>query len=57
MNRFVENAAAFTEALGVRQAPLVVWLSMVPWDPEDRDSFIRSMTGRRNDNGATRQKP
>lgn len=49
MNRFVENAAAFTEALGVRQAPLVVWLSLVPWDPEDRDSFIRSMNRDRGD--------
>jgi hypothetical protein len=55
MNRFVENASAFTDALGVRQAPLVVWLSMVPWEGEDRDSFIRSLTGRRLDNGATRQ--
>lgn len=56
MNRFVENASAFTEALGVRQAPLIVWLSMVPWEPDDRDSFIRSMTGRRNDDGVTRQR-
>jgi len=50
MNRFMENAAAFTDALGVRQAPLIVWLSMVPWEGEDRDSFIRSMTGGRDGN-------
>jgi hypothetical protein len=47
VNKFMENAAAFTEAFGVRQAPLVVWLSMVPWDEKDRDGFILAMTGKK----------
>lgn len=45
-NQFVKNAAAFTEAFGVRQAPLVVWLSMVNWDDNDRDVFIKQVTGK-----------
>lgn len=46
MNRFMENAAAFTEAFGVQQAPLVVWLSLMPWENrEDRDNFIYATTG------------
>lgn len=55
MNKFVKSATAFTEALGVRQAPLVVWLSLIPWDDDDRDSFIRSMTGRRSSSASTVQ--
>ena len=55
MNKFVKNASAFTEALGVRQAPLVVWLSMIPWDDDDRESFIRSVTGRRTSSASTAQ--
>jgi hypothetical protein len=43
---FVKNLAAFTEALGVENAPTIVHLSIVPW-PDDtaRDEFIKSLTG------------
>lgn len=43
---FARNLAAFTEALGVENAPTVVYLSTVPWgDDENRDEFIRLLTG------------
>lgn len=45
-NQFVKNAAAFTEAFGVRQAPLIVWLSLVNWQDDDRDVFIKRITGK-----------
>lgn len=42
----IDNLGAFTEALGVENAPTVVYLSMVPWpDPQTRDSFIRDLSG------------
>lgn len=47
MNKFMRNATDFTEAFGVRHAPLVVWLSLIPWDDDDRANFIYKMTGRR----------
>lgn len=44
--RFVDNAAAFTEALGVKHAPTIVWLSMIPWrDASERSAFIKATTG------------
>lgn len=40
------NLAAFTEALGVENAPTVVFLSLVPWPNDDtRNNFIKSLTG------------
>lgn len=42
----MQNAGAFTEALGVKQAPLVVWLSMINWNSDDRDMFIKAVTGK-----------
>lgn len=45
-NQFVKNAAAFTEAFGVRRAPLIVWLSMIDWDDDDRDAMITHLTGK-----------
>jgi hypothetical protein len=54
--RFMDNAAAFTEAFGVKQAPLVVWMSMIPWNSgEDRDAFIRKVTGKKQGRAATEQ--
>lgn len=44
---FLKNLAAFSEALGVENAPSVVYLSMVPWPDEDtRDDFIMGLTNR-----------
>lgn len=46
MSDFVRNLAAFTEALGVENAPTVVHLSQVPWPNDDaRNQFIRELTG------------
>lgn len=43
---FIDNLAAFTEALGVENAPTIFHLSMVPWpDTETRDQFIRELSG------------
>lgn len=54
--RFIDNAAAFTEAFGVEHAPTVVWLSMIPWQSADhRSEFIRKATGRRQGRAATEQ--
>jgi hypothetical protein len=42
---FIDNLDAFTEALGVENAPSVVYLSMVGWpNPEERDDFIKKLT-------------
>lgn len=54
--RFMDNAAAFTEAFGVHHAPLVVWLSVIPWDTsDDRDQFIYRVTGKKQSRAATEQ--
>lgn len=46
MDMFVKNLAAFTDALGVENAPTVVQMSMIPWpDDTTRDSFIKELTG------------
>lgn len=43
---FDRNLAAFTEALGVENAPIIVSLSTLPWpSDENRDEFIRLLTG------------
>lgn len=43
---FERHLAAFTEALGVENAPTVIYMSMVPWpDDESRNEFIKSLTG------------
>lgn len=40
------NLAAFTEALGIENAPTVVFLSMVPWPTDEaRNDFIKNLTG------------
>jgi len=46
MDMFVKNVAAFTDALGVENAPTIIHLSLVPWaDDTDRDQFITALTG------------
>lgn len=46
MDMFIKNLAAFTDALGVENAPSIVHLSKVPWpDDTTRDSFIQALTG------------
>ena len=46
MDMFVKNLAAFTDAFGVANAPIVVTLSMVPWpDDTTRNAFIKDLTG------------
>lgn len=46
MADFSRNLAAFTDALGVENAPSIVYLSLVAWPSDDeRDDFIRDLTG------------
>lgn len=41
----IRNLAAFTDALGVENAPTIMYLSMVPWPSDDmRNEFIRELT-------------
>lgn len=43
---FIRNLAAFTDALGVENAPTVVTLSLIPWPSDEaRDNFIKDLTG------------
>lgn len=43
---FVRNLAAFTDALGVQNAPIIVSLSQVPWPSDEaRNEFIFNLTG------------
>lgn len=45
MMAFERNLAAFTEALGVENAPSIVYLSLVPWpNDEARNDFIKGLT-------------
>jgi len=42
---FERNLAAFTDALGVENAPTVISMSLVPWpDDETRNQFIKDLT-------------
>ena len=42
---FIRNLGAFTEALGVQNAPTIWYMSMIPWpSDDDRDTFIRQLT-------------
>lgn len=42
---FTQNLAAFTDALGIENAPSIVYLSLVPWPTDDdRDEFISILT-------------
>lgn len=49
---FIDNLGAFTETLGVENAPTIVYLSLVPWvDVQDRNDFIRALTGKEVSSG------
>lgn len=42
---FERHLAAFTEALGVENAPTILYMSMIPWpDDESRNEFIKGLT-------------
>lgn len=42
----VRSLDAFTRALGVENAPMIVTLAQIPWDSdEQRDDFIKDLTG------------
>lgn len=44
---FARSLAAFTEALGVENAPTIVSLSLVPWPTDEaRNQFIKELTNR-----------
>jgi len=46
MDMFVKSIAAFTDALGVENAPTIMHLSLIPWpDDTTRDQFIQELTG------------
>ena len=52
--RFMDSAAAFTEAFGVKHAPTIIWLSMIPWrDASERSAFIKMTTGRKQSTAFT----
>jgi hypothetical protein len=43
---FIRNLAAFTDALGVENAGMIVAFSQMPWpSDENRDEFIKYLTG------------
>lgn len=43
---FLRNLAAFTEALGVENAPAIITFSLLPWESDDhRNDFIKDLTG------------
>lgn len=43
--KFLRNLAAFTDALGVENAPTIMYLSMAQWPSDDsRNEFIRELT-------------
>lgn len=46
MDMFVKNVAAFTDAMGVENAPIIMSMSLIPWpDDATRDDFIKTLTG------------
>ena len=43
---FIRNLAAFTQALGVENAPAIFTFAQVGWpDDETRNAFIKDLTG------------
>lgn len=43
---FMRSLAAFTDALGVENAPAIITFSLVPWESDDqRNEFIKDLTG------------
>lgn len=46
MDMFVKNLDAFTNALGIENAPTILHMALMPWpDDATRDEFIKSLTG------------
>lgn len=46
MPKFIDNVSAFSEALPVALAPMIVGLADVPWESDQsRDEFITLFTG------------
>lgn len=46
MDMFVKNLDAFTNALGIENAPTIMEMSLLPWpDDATRDEFIKALTG------------
>ena len=46
MDMFVKNLDAFTNALGIENAPTIMEMSLLPWpDDATRDEFIKGLTG------------
>jgi len=47
---FIKNLGAFADALGIENAPTIVYMSLVPWPSEtERDEFILALTDREPD--------
>lgn len=43
---FIRSLAAFTEALGVENAPTVITFALLPWESDaQRNDFIKDLTG------------
>lgn len=43
--KFLRNLAAFSDALGVENAPTIMFMSQVPWpSDESRNEFIKELT-------------
>jgi len=46
LDPFTRNLAAFTQAMGVENAPAIFTFSRVGWaDDQQRDTFINDLTG------------
>lgn len=44
--KFLRNLAAFSDALGVENAPTVMFMAQVQWPSDDsRNEFIKELTG------------
>jgi hypothetical protein len=42
---FIRNLAAFTDALGVENAPTIIHMSLIPWPSDEvRNEFIKDLT-------------
>lgn len=44
--KLIRHLAAFTDALGVENAPTIMFMSQLPWPNDDaRNEFIQELTG------------
>jgi len=47
VGRFVDDLAAFTDALGVENAPMILTFATTSWaSDQERDDFIFDLTGK-----------